>query len=645
MSSICGIFNLNGNPARPELIEKMTSVLDHFGADRTGTWKNHDSTVSLGQVMLFNTPESLHEILPFHHDFSRLTITADARIDNRDDLFISLAIPYPERSNMPDSLLILEAYQKWGSNCPKYLMGDFTFAIWDEREKHLFCARDQMGAKPLFYYTSPDIFLFATEMKGLFQITGRPSSLNQAWIIDSLTALVADKEYTPYSEMFRLMPGHVMIISSDKIIQERYWALDPEKEIHLGSEEEYVEAFREKLTEAVLCRTRSAYPVGCELSGGLDSSAVAALAARQTGEQGVPFITFSHVLGDDDATLGRLIKDEKEFADRLRQYAGIDHYRNVSSEGRGVIETLKQMLVVQDGLAMSNFYTFSDLLFESGQTVGIRSLLSGFGGDEGVSCEAGSYLHDLVDEKAWKILWQEFLFTIKHDAKFPAKGIAGKIILNTFPVLGELLRPVTETRRLHRKGSSAFNIQMFSLNPEFYGNANIHNRLETISRLSSHKNFRNKQFARIMHPHLPLRMEYSSIASSARGIEYRYPLLDIRLLEFHLAAPLRLKNKHGQGRYLFRKSVEGIVPPEIQWRTDKSGSTIPAFQQRLIRDVEEIQNLIDRSRNGGGGQYLDMNLLMARCERNVNWQMDPFPMRRGAFMSALMLLLYFELIE
>lgn len=641
MSSICGIFNRNEKPTPPKLIETMTSVLNHFDADRTGTWRNHDVAVSLGHVMLFNTPESQNETLPYYHQPSRLTVTADARIDNRDELFCLLDIQHHERPEIPDSQLILKSYQKWGRDCPKHLIGDFTFAIWDEGEKHLFCARDQMGAKPLFYYSSSSLFLFATEMKGLFHVIGKPKALNQTWIIDSLTALVADKEYTPYPEIFRLQPGHTLTVSPEKIEQKSYWSLNPEKEIRFRSEEEYVEAFREKLTEAVRCRTRSAYPLGSELSGGLDSSTVAALAADLTKKDNIPFLTFSNVLGEDDNTLGGKIKDEKDIADKLRHHAGIHHYRNITPGNRGAIEALKQALIIQDGPTMQNYQTYSDLLIESVQREGIRTLLSGFGGDEGVSFQAGSYLNELVEEKAWKTLWLEFRHMWKNGETFPVKGLALKTIVNAFPLVQKTARCFKIDRKSQQNNSS-YPINTFSLNSEFFRQAGIQNRLETIPRIEREGNLRHQQIKRLMAPHTSLRMEYSSIFSTARRIEYRYPLLDIRLLEFHLALPTRLKNKNGWGRYLFRKSIEGIVPQGVQWRTDKSRSTNPGTHQRFTRDLNEIKNLIDQARTGKAALYIDPELLMEKCDRIASRQTDNFPLRRGAFINALLLILYFQ---
>ncbi len=645
MSSLCGIFGRSGRPVLAESIEGMTATLHHWQGDGSGTWRNPSGTVALGHVKLTNTPESLGEILPFHHPASRLTITADARIDNREVLYQQLDIPLQEQNCIPDSQLILQAYQKWGRECTAHLIGDFAFAIWDERAKQLFCARDQMGSKPLFYFLSNDWFIFATEMKGIFKVTGEPRALNQNWISDALTAMVADKEYTPYPEIRRLLPAHWFSISPVEIKKQCYWNLNPGIELHLPSEDDYVETFREKLTEAVRCRVRSAFPIGSELSGGLDSSTVTALAARQAETRNLKFITFSHVLGEEVQSPVGLMTDESDFAALLLRYAGIRYSHNLTSQGRGVMETLKNALHVQDGPTMYNFFNYSDVLYETGAKDGIRTLLSGLGGDEMVSFQARGYLEELAYHKKWQDLWREYRRETSQRKKSPWKNILREVAKSYLPSLKTVYRSIRDRHSTARENSPAFHIETFSLNPGFYQEAGVQQRLNTITRVPRGGSVRSLQYRRIMHPYIPLRMEYCSIAAATHRIEYRYPLLDIRLLEFHLAVPSRLKRKDGSGRYLFRKAIEGIVPPGIQWRDDKSGATIPANFQRFIRDAEEIRNLITLSQHNKSAYYLDLEQMKMRLDRIMKREESRVPPRRNAYLNALMLLLYFEGIE
>jgi asparagine synthase (glutamine-hydrolysing) len=148
MSAITGIFNRNGLEVKPELMKKMNNRLSHRGLDGSGIYCN--GPVAMGHQMLKTTPESLHEKLPFHDEKTGLTITADARIDNRQELSEKLGIS--DRVDVPDSYFILKSYQTWGDKCPEELIGEFAFVIWDEINESLFCARDHIGVKPFYYY-------------------------------------------------------------------------------------------------------------------------------------------------------------------------------------------------------------------------------------------------------------------------------------------------------------------------------------------------------------------------------------------------------------------------------------------------------------------------------------------------------------
>ncbi|RYG80958.1 MAG: asparagine synthetase B, partial [Alphaproteobacteria bacterium] len=165
MSAICGILLTDGGELGGALLDRQLRSLDHRGLDGRATWR--EGQIGFGHQMLHVTPESLTEALPWHDRASGLAITADARLDNREDLFRTLSITGPKRHLIPDSSVILKAYERWGEDCARHLLGDFAFAIWDGRKRELFCATDAMGLRPLFYYSGPGLFAFASEIRAL----------------------------------------------------------------------------------------------------------------------------------------------------------------------------------------------------------------------------------------------------------------------------------------------------------------------------------------------------------------------------------------------------------------------------------------------------------------------------------------------
>lgn len=150
MSGIVGIYHLDGRPVEQQDVQRMTDSIAHRGPDGSAVWI--EGPVGLGHRMLYTTPESLHEKLPLTNRTGDLTITADARIDNRNELFSMLNFNGRPRETIPDSEIILVAYEKWGEKCPEKLLGDFAFTIWDKRKQAIFCARDPIGIKPFYYY-------------------------------------------------------------------------------------------------------------------------------------------------------------------------------------------------------------------------------------------------------------------------------------------------------------------------------------------------------------------------------------------------------------------------------------------------------------------------------------------------------------
>ncbi len=292
MSGMVGVFRRDGAPVQDKLVETMAATLAHRGPD--GLSVVCAGPAGLGHTMLWTTPESLHEVLPCQHRASGLIITADARIDNRDELIAELGLESGHPA-ITDSELILEAYHKWGQDCVQKLLGDFAFAIWDPRQEQFFCARDPMGVKCLYYFASDTLFAFGSEIKALCCLEEVPKRLNELRILDYLANIFDDRAITFYKDIYRLPPASTLLVTRRQQKIAKYWSLDPKRELKLKSDEEYTEAFRDCFVRSVRDRMRSAFPIGSALSGGLDSSSIACVARRINESQasGAPLHTFS----------------------------------------------------------------------------------------------------------------------------------------------------------------------------------------------------------------------------------------------------------------------------------------------------------------------------------------------------------------
>lgn len=573
MSSICGIFYRNGQSLDPEIINTMVNSLAHWKPDKIGTW--HEKNVGFGHLMLFNTPESLHEILPYRDLHHHLVITADARLDNRKELFDILNIPLCDRLTLTDSELILKTYNKWKDKCPIYLVGDFAFAIWDGKNQTLFCARDHVGSKPFFYYHTSTFFAFSTEIRGLLSLPFVSKKMNEQWVRGylNLETYKNPNEQTFYENIVRLKAAHSLHISEHNLKLYRFWDLDPEREIVLRSDHDYLEAYREKLFEAIECRLRSAYVIGSELSGGLDSSTITAIAAKKLQQRNSNVMTFSNVLRPNGESMFPF-KDERSHIELLCKHAGILNPNYITSENTSFLDAVKFVTDLNNSPPPIVFCIFFDALYQRAANVGVRTLLSGVGGDEIPTSQAHVGLRELAAKGKWFTLWEECSKQEKREQN-PAKRISGLRYFNS--ILLQTTLP-----------------KVYRLLKQFK-----HHFYQTENRAVAdddqrYTNLRHYQYHRTFDRGFLMRIELQSLLAASKRIEYRCPFSDKRMLEFCLALPLNQKRRNGWGRFLLRQSTHSILPDEIRWKTDKTGYIVPNMCSRILDNAKILkQNELD----------------------------------------------------
>ena len=281
MSGIVGIWNVDGRPIDPDSLGKMMERIRYRGPDGSATWI--DGSVGLGHQRLCTTPESLHEYLPLQSADGNVCLTADARVDNREELRQGLEARGVRLRTDTDAELILGAYEVWGEECPIHILGDFAFALWDRRRQQLFCARDIVGTKPIYYHFDGQAFRFASIASALFADGTVSRKPNKATMFLYLLGepVLGD---TLYEGIYRLRPASQLVVRDGQLRTKRYWNGDPQREIRYGSEAEYAEHFLAIFREAVRVRLRSQAPVGATLSGGLDSPSVVCMAQALINE-------------------------------------------------------------------------------------------------------------------------------------------------------------------------------------------------------------------------------------------------------------------------------------------------------------------------------------------------------------------------
>lgn len=632
MSGIVGMYHLDQRLVGSDDLWRMVDSLAHRGADGADIW--YEGSVGLGHRMLWTTPESLLEKLPLVDNQADLTITADARIDNRDELASVLDLPNRPLEKIADSDFILAAYQKWGEDCPNKLLGDFSFAIWDRRQQQLFCARDHLGIKPFYYFRSSTTFIFASEIKALLALAEVPRQLNEGKLLDYLNLNLEDKSSSAYQNIWRLPPAHTLVLSSEKTSQPRqYWELDPEYEIQLESDQAYEDAFRSIFTEAVRCRLRSAFPVGSHLSGGLDSSSIVCTARNLLKEdRRLPLHTFSNIFQEVSDS------DEQKFIKIVEDQGNLCAH-HIDADQVGPLSDHSDFFQHVDEPLIGNGYLFWGLNQAAHQN-NIRVVLNGYDGDTTVS-HGILRLQELADTKDWRVLVSEVqkltqnldsssFVNIRLNAIQALRRLARQKYWISFwraswafrstlrisfrqlvwrhgikVILPRRIRSLI--RKLCRKPASTLSKKSF-IQPGFAEKSSSPTQLkETRSLYKVPKTVREQQWQDFAYG-MTVAIEVVDLLCAPFNVEPRYPFMDKRLIEFCLALPASQKLKEGWTRSILRRAMQDILPVQVQWRNEKT-TPEAAFKYGLKTYDKELINNILKDENELLGKYVNLDTL------------------------------------
>jgi asparagine synthase (glutamine-hydrolysing) len=644
MSGIMGIHHLNNHLINHQDLEKMIDILAHRGPDHADIWV--EESVGLGHRMLWTTPESLIEKLPLINQAGNLVITADARIDNREQLITLLTLPERPVEKITDSEFILAAYEKWGESCPEYLLGDFAFAIWDKRQQSLFCARDHFGIKPFYYYYQPNqIFLFASEIKALFCIPHVPRRLNEVRIADYLTLMMTDKTITTYQDILRLPPAHSLVVNQSGIHIWSYWSLDSQRELQLESNAAYAEEFRKIFIEAVNCRLRSAFAIATHLSGGLDSSAVSCVARNLLAKTGKTQLHTISTIFDKITEC-----DERPFINAVLDQGGfIPHY--VHGEQFSPLSDLDKIFKYEDEalLGPSHFYPWN--LNRISQQMGLRICLDGFDGDTTVG-HGTTRLTELLHQGKWKTFAQEVKalsphHNVSHAAVLQSYGLpylrdlakqwrwlafaqgvqqihqhfgVSRKLLIIHHGIKPLLEPVLQRWRQWRKQDKSPHLvcQTPLVNPDFTWRIRLDKRMQILAGFTEPPlTVKQEQWRSLTQGLLTYTLEQMDQYAAMFSLEARHPFMDKRLIEFCLALPAEQKLYQGWGRMVMRRALEGILPKEVQWRGGKTDLTANFVDGLLNRDRQLLDEVM-LNRLGSIEKFIDIDFLRAAYQRLIS---------------------------
>lgn len=583
MGSICGIYYYDGRMVAPETGAALLRELGVYQADVTGDWRERQ--VFFGCRVQHITPESLGEVLPYHDHLAGLTITADAIVDNRAELCDKLGIEHSRRGELPDSRLILQAYRKWGRDCPNYLVGDFAFAVWDAKQKELFCAVDHTGTRAFYYYFSAGLFAFSTLIRPLFVLPGIAREHDETWFADFLAIPSVmhqlDPELTPYKNIRLLPAGHTLTVRPGGAAKQVYWQVARQPELKLNSDVDYDEAFLEVLGQAVRCRLRSTRPVGVMMSGGLDSTTVACLAARELAKSGRRLQAFSAVPapGYRDWLPAGSLADETPYINAvIEQYENID-VTYCNSAGKHALSDTGRLLAMLEQPYKTIENTFwIDSILAAAQERNIGVVLHGGAGNVTISWgDFPPYLLSLLRAGQWRRFYRESR-AVARRCRQPHRALL---------ILFRSLLPGSLQKILNRLENSNWgkDIQDLSpISPDFARQAAVRERFRRFGYDPLLINRMDSLETRLKH----LRPDYFShlgVITTKQCLAYRTalrdPTMDKRVIEFCLSLPENQYVRNGWDRFLIRRAMTGILPDMVRQNATVRGKQNADMAQRL----------------------------------------------------------------
>lgn len=577
MSAIAGILFFNNADADKRHLLGMLSSMAHRGPDGCDTWS--EGPIFLGHLMLHTTPESLHEHLP--QSIDNLAITADARVDNRDELLAQLSLRDDFHKEISDSELILYAYRRWGEECANRIIGDYAFAIWDKKRQQLFCSRDHIGVKPFYYHLSESSFAFASEPKAILSLPWVPQEINEVAVANYLLQIVADRKITFFKDILRLPAAHVMKICNGSAKISRYWSLDSDKELKLSSDKEYADAFRRVFFEAVRCRLRSAFPLGAQLSGGLDSSSVVCSAGKILEKEGSRrLFTFSAIFPDTPEC------DERQYIGEVTSHINVNvDPIYVRVDLLSPFAGFEEMLRVQgEPFHVRNMYMFYGLCSAARQKK-VRILLDGYEGDTVVS-----HGHFLLIELTHSMRLVDLYREIEGAHKI--RNVPYSNILWTY-CLRPLLPEITLRLGRHLLGRKNDDKDRI-INADFACRLRLNEKIIKVTQDRSHQphNLRMDHYQSLDAGLIQYIMEEIDRFASAFSLECRHPFFDRRVMEFCLSLPPEQKLRKGWTRWILRQGMSEVLPPKIQWRPAKTYLDVNFRKKAQSSDKEFLREVI-----------------------------------------------------
>ncbi len=566
MSGLFGLVDFAGSPVEPEVLRALAEAASY----RAPAGIRYRCLGEAGLAHLARHAGDPDQ--PLFDPATQVCAVLDGRLDNRSELIAQLAPA--EGAAVPDVRLLLEAYLRWGeAACTDHLLGDFAFALWDAGRRRLLCAVDPLGIKPLHFARAGTVLCFASDAAQVLAHPGVPDGYNEMEIAAYLGSQCEDPERSFFSAVRKLAPGQRLIADASGLRVERYWIPEP-AEIRYARDEDYSDHFRELFQRAVSDRLRDAGSfAGVAMSGGLDSTSVAAVAQRTTGSK-IRAYTFA---------FDQLPEcDERSYSRAMTEGLSLE-VEPIDAEGLWSLESQAAVPFSPD-TPFFGWRTCYQEIFRRMAAQGSKVLLMGHGGDDLLRGSPLTYAERLRHGDLSAV--REVVRHARSQRESPLRTF--------YRYFGRPYLPVGIDRLLR----SALGIQSEVvlppwIRPFFAGRTDLERRDRS---LRLRKVFANSARQEVYEnlsavPWYWRLCNWHERSSAALGFEVRHPFLDRRLFEYVLAVPGKQLFRLGGSKSLLRRSMQDILPERIRLREGKTGfgSFLDfAMKERAAGEIQEL---------------------------------------------------------
>lgn len=565
MCGIAGIVSKTGSRYDESVMRSMLSSIAHRGPDDEGLYANDSFIVGHRRLSIIDVSEQGHQ--PMH--YKQFTIVFNGEIYNYLELREQLLKLGHVFTTKTDTEVILHAYEEWGEQCLQKFRGMWAFAIADAKRNKLFCSRDRFGIKPFYYYNDSERFLFASELKALLT-AGIPAHANMDTVLVYLVVGYSHmSENTFFREIYQLPCSHYAWIDlhTGQMDIHRYYDLSIEDRSSIDASH-YADAFE----ESVKLHLRSDVQVGTCLSGGLDSSTLAAVSASfiQQEKEEYPYIA---VTAQSEASYN----DESHYAKQVVDHCSLQ-WELTKPTYRDFADNIEQCLRVHDEPVGGPSMFMQYWVMRAAKKAGIKVILDGQGGDEtllGYERYYPSFFWYLLTKGNVVRMLKEYYLASKH-SKLTLKLLSGYMVY--------FLIVSVRKKVLSRRASS------------YVKKENIERALKVFDTMGSRSlHIGELQKTELLQYQMPKLLQYEDRNSMAHSIEARVPFVDHVCVETALSLPHENKIKNGYTKYALRLLADRILPQSIAWRRNKYGFEAPD-KVWLVEHLPIMQGKVDASK-------------------------------------------------